>query len=108
MRYERDEFVHHESARAGAAFSGSYRGVGDLFRAEPGSLEAFLVERYCLYTEDGGRVYRAETHHAPWQLQEGEAHIDLNTMAPLPLPDVEPHLLFAPRQDAVIWPLKEI
>src|SRR5207244_2899051 len=37
MRYERDDFVHHESARAGAAFSGSYRGVGDLFQAEPGS-----------------------------------------------------------------------
>jgi uncharacterized protein YqjF (DUF2071 family) len=108
MRYERGEFVQHESARAGAAFSGSYRGVGDLFRAEPGSLEAFLVERYCLYTEDGGRVYRAETHHAPWQLQQGEAHIDLNTMAPLPLPDVAPHVLFAPRQDAVIWPLKEL
>jgi uncharacterized protein len=108
MRYQRDDFVHHESARAGAAFSGSYRGVGDLFQAEPGSLAAFLVERFCLYTEDGGRVYRAETQHAPWQLQEGEAHIDLNTMAPLPLPDVEPHVLFAPRQDAVIWPLKEI
>ena len=108
MRYERNEFVHHESARAGAAFSGSYRGVGDLFHAEPGSLEAFLVERYCLYTEDGGRLYKAETHHAPWHLQEGEARIDLNTMAPLPLPDVEPHVLFAPRQDAVIWPLKEI
>jgi uncharacterized protein YqjF (DUF2071 family) len=108
MRYERDEFVHHESARAGAAFSGSYRGVGELFYAGPGSLEAFLVERYCLYTEDGGRVYRAETHHPPWHLQEGEAHLDLNTMAPLPLPEVEPHVLFAPRQDAVIWPLKEI
>lgn len=108
MRYERDEFVHHESARAGAAFSGSYRGTGDLFHAEPGSLEAFLVERYCLYTEDGGRVYRAETHHAPWHLQDGEAHIDLNTLAPLPLPEEEPHVLFAPRQDAVIWPLKEI
>ena len=108
MRYERGEFVRHESARAGAAFSGSYRGVGDLFHAEPGSLTAFLVERYCLYTEDGGRVYRAETHHMPWQLQEGEAQIDLNTMAPLPLPDVEPHVLFAPRQDAVIWPLREL
>ena len=108
MRYERDDFVHHESARAGAAFSGSYRGVGDLFQAEPGSLEEFLVERYCVYTEDGGRVYRAETHHPPWDLQQGEAHIDLNTMAPLPLPAAEPQVLFSPRQDAVIWPLEEL
>jgi uncharacterized protein len=108
MRYERGDFVQHESARAGAAFSGSYRGGGDLFHAEPGSLEEFLVERYCVYTEDGGRVYRAETHHPPWALQQGEAHIDVNTMAPLPLPAGEPHVLFSPRQDAVIWPLHEI
>ena len=66
MRYERDDdYVHHESARAGAAFSASYRGAGDLFHAEPGSLEEFLIERYCLYTEDGGRAYRAELHHPP-------------------------------------------
>jgi len=109
MRYVRDdEFVHHESARAGAAFSASYRGVGDLFDAEPGSLDEFLTDRYCVYTEDGGRVYRAELHHRRWQLQHGEAHIDLNTMAPLPLPDDEPHVLFSPRQDVVIWPLAEL
>jgi uncharacterized protein len=109
MRYVReDDFVHHESARAGAAFSASYRGVGELFDAEPGSLEEFLTDRYCVYTEDGGRVYRAELHHRRWALQRGEAHVDLNTMAPLPLPKDEPHVLFSPRQDVVIWPLAEL
>jgi hypothetical protein len=29
-------------------------------------------------------------------------------MAPLPLPDTEPHLLFSPRQDVVIWSLDEL
>jgi hypothetical protein len=82
--------------------------VGDLFRAEPGTLEHFLTERYCLYTEDGGRLYRADIHHPPWQLQEAEAVIDLNTMAPVPLPDGEPHLLFSARQDVVIWSLEEV
>jgi hypothetical protein len=101
-------FVQYESARPGAAFSGRYRGVGELFQAEPGTLEHFLTERYCLYTEDGGRLYRADIHHPPWQLQEAEAIIDLNTMAPLVLPDEEPHLLFSARQDAVIWSLEEV
>ena len=100
--------VQYESARAGAAFSGTYRGAGDLFRAEPGSLEAFLTERYCLYTEDGGRAYRAEIHHPPWDLQRGEATVDLNTMAPLALPDEPPHMLFSPRQDVVVWPLEQL
>jgi uncharacterized protein YqjF (DUF2071 family) len=109
MRCERTaDGVHYESARAGATFSGRYRGVGDLFHAEPGSLEAFLTERYCLYTEDGGRLYRAEIHHLPWDLQRGAAQIDLNTMSPLPLPDDEPHALFAPRQDVVVWGLEEL
>jgi uncharacterized protein YqjF (DUF2071 family) len=102
------DHIHYESARAGAAFSGAYRGEGPLFQAEPGSLEEFLVERYCLYTADGGRAYRADIHHLPWDLQRGEARIDLNTMAPVALPDEEPHMLFSPRLDVVVWPLEEI
>jgi uncharacterized protein YqjF (DUF2071 family) len=100
--------VRYESARPGAAFSGSYRGTGDLFRAEPGTLEHFLTERYCLYTENGGRVYRADIHHPPWDLQSGEATIDLNTMSPVGLGDDEPHVLFSPRLDVVVWPLSEL
>ena len=109
MELERhDEWLHVESSRPGGTFCARYRGVGDLFHSEPGSLEWFLVERYCLYTEDGGRLYRAEIHHRPWELQRGEVRIDLNTMAPLALPDVQPHVLFAPRQDTVIWSLLEL
>jgi uncharacterized protein YqjF (DUF2071 family) len=109
MHYDRSgDFVHYESARAGAAFSGRYRGDGPLFHAEWGTLEHFLTERYCLYTEDGGRIYRAEIHHPPWDLQRGEAQIDLNTMAPVSLPDDEPHVLFSPRQDVVVWPLEQL
>jgi uncharacterized protein YqjF (DUF2071 family) len=100
--------VLFESARPGAAFSTRYRGTGDVFNAEPGTLEHFLTERYCLYTADGGRLYRAEIHHPPWRLQRAEATIDLNTMAPVELPDEPPHLLFSARQDVVIWSLVEV
>jgi uncharacterized protein YqjF (DUF2071 family) len=104
----RGDHVHYESGRDGAAFSGSYRGDGALFRAEPGSLDAFLTERYRVYTENGGRVYGADIHHLPWDLQRGEAQIDLNTMAPLSLADTPAHVLFSPRQDTVVWPLREL
>jgi uncharacterized protein YqjF (DUF2071 family) len=103
-----EDGVLYESARPGAAFSARYRGVGDVFNAEPGTLEWFLAERYCLYTADGGRLYRAEIHHPLWQLRRGAAAIDLNTMAPVDLPDDAPHLLYSARQDVVIWPLNEI
>ncbi len=109
MAHLRDgDQVRYESGRPGAAFSGSYRGEGDLFQAEPGTLEHFLTEHYCLYTEDGGRVYRAEIHHPAWDLQRADAVVDLNTMAPLPLPAGAAHALFSPRQDVVVWPLEEI
>lgn len=38
-------------------------------RAEPGTLEFFLVERYCLYTAAGDKIYRCRIHHEPWPLQ---------------------------------------
>jgi len=100
--------VHYEAALAGGAFSGRYRGDGELFHAEAGSLEEFITERYCLYTEDGGRLYRADIHHPRWDLQRGKAVIDLNTMSPLPRLDEGPHVLFSPRQDVVVWPLQEL
>jgi uncharacterized protein YqjF (DUF2071 family) len=109
MRCERSEDgVHYESRRPGARFAASYRGQGDLFHAEPGSLEEFLTERYCLYTEDRGRLQRAQIHHPPWDLQRGEVTIEANTMAPVQLPEDEPHFLFSPRQDVVVWPLEEV
>lgn len=100
-------WVAYESSREGRVFSARYRGAGDLLRVERGSLEEFLAERFCLYTVDGGRVKRAEIHHAPWPLQRGEATIELNTMAPVELPEDKPHLLFSARQDAVLWPLSD-
>lgn len=108
MRSElRRDYLHYETARPGAAFSARYRAEGDRFHAEPGSLDWFLAERYCLYTEDGGRLYRVEIHHPLWDLQRGRVSIDVNTMAPLPLRD-EPHVLCSRRQDVVLWSLDEL
>ena len=34
----------------------------------PGSLEFFLIERYCLYSARGGKLYRVRILHSPWPL----------------------------------------
>jgi uncharacterized protein len=86
-----------------------YRAVGRARQADPGTLDYFLTERYCLYTVGpSGDVYRGEIHHPPWPLQKAEIRLDTNTMPPSGLdpPDVEPVLHFAERQDVVIWPLE--
>jgi uncharacterized protein len=102
------EWVRYRCERAGRAFAAAYRGNGERVDAEPGSLEWFLVERYCLYAARGPRLYRGEIHHRLWDLQRAEARVERNTIAPLPLPDVPPHALYAARQDTVVWPLERV
>jgi hypothetical protein len=102
-----DEILYDCSRHEGKAFSGMYRPDGDVFQAEEGSREHFLTERYCLYAEEKGRMYRADIHHRPWPLQPAAAEIDLNTMPPRGLAvEGEPLLHFSARQDVVIWPLE--
>ena len=43
--------------------------VGDkLPQSQPGSLEFFLTERYCLYSARKDHLYRARIFHRPWPL----------------------------------------
>ena len=69
-------------------------------------IEAFLTERYCLYTVDKGQVLRAYIHHLPWQLQDAEAEFDINTMAQasgIELPDTKPLLHFSRNLEVLVW-----
>jgi uncharacterized protein YqjF (DUF2071 family) len=69
----RDRTIYFASTRthrraAPARFEAAWT-VGDrLGEARPGSLEFFLIERYCLYSARGGILYRARIFHQPWPL----------------------------------------
>jgi uncharacterized protein YqjF (DUF2071 family) len=84
-----------------------YRPIGPVFQAQPGTLEYFLTERYCLYAVDKDfRAHRLEIHHLPWPLQPAEAVIEQNTMAEaagIRLPSMAPLVHFARRQDMVAF-----
>lgn len=77
--------------------------------AEPGSLEHWLTERYCLYSADRrGRLYRAEVHHRMWPLCDAAAEIKDNTVCDahgIALADpYQPALLHCVRRiDVVGW-----
>lgn len=94
-------------AQPGRVFSGAFRATGAQAVSPADSLEFFLVERYCLYAEGGGALWRAEIHHAPWVVAEGEAEIDENAIAPVPLTGT-PLCHVAGRQDVVVWPLRQL
>jgi uncharacterized protein YqjF (DUF2071 family) len=101
------DWVRYTSHRKGAEvnFEGKYRPIGDIYRSQPGSIDEWLTERYCLYTGDAqGRIMRLDIQHRPWPLQPAEAKINVNTMVPaLKLPDEPPLLHYADRIDVLAW-----
>lgn len=87
-------------ADGGGSFRARYHPAGKPAPAAPGTLEYFLVERYCLYAGEGD--LRADIHHPPWPLQPAEGDIEHRGIAPVAL-EGEPICHFAGRQDVVVW-----
>jgi len=108
---ERRERVHYRSIRRNVerriAFQASYWPSSPRFEPEPGTLEHFLTERYCLYSQTAsGTLLRAEIHHQPWPLQHAGAEIAENSMAQEQGISGEGDAVFhfSRRQDVVVWP----
>lgn len=105
----RGDTIHFHSRRSSSTdpvrLRVEYAPTGPVQPALPGTLEHWLVERYCLYSTRGRRLYRGEIHHDPWPLQAGTAQVLANTMTdPLPVPLAgEPRVHFAKRLDVVGW-----
>jgi hypothetical protein len=111
MRRDRGAIVYaSDRVHAGvpaARFRARYAPAGDVFHATPGSLEAWLTDRYCLYAKrTEGPLSRVEIDHAPWPLRAATARFELLEMtrlAGVALPPRDPHLLFVDRIDVVAW-----
>jgi uncharacterized protein len=103
--------IHYRSSRRAAgvpvAFTGSYGPVGEPIESKPGTLEHFLTERYCLYTQaPDGAILRADVHHEPWSLQKAEATIEENSVGEAQGIELRgpPALLhFSRRRDVLVW-----
>ena len=102
----RTEFTARRLERPRADFQATYRVAGDPLSISPGSLDHWLVERYCLYAVRGGPAFRVEIHHMPWVLQPASAELrpdELFTSAGLPAPATPPLLHYSVRQDVLTW-----
>lgn len=92
-----------------AAFAATWTIGEALPYSEPGSLDFFLTERYCLYSEDDGELFRARIHHSQWPLRKATVSSCRSSMIEslgLPSPDAEPLLHYAEEISVDIWPLK--
>src|SRR4029077_6051078 len=62
-----DKVLYSSSRRrANAEFRGRYGPSAPVKLRQPGTIERWLTERYCLYTVHHWDVYRGEIHHVPW------------------------------------------
>lgn len=108
--------VSYRSSRVshpeGIEFVADYEPTSEPYRANAGTLEHWLTERYCLYAQTPrGEILRAEIHHAPWPLQHAKAAIERNDL-------LQPHglsvsgppslLHFSRRLDVVVWSPRRI
>lgn len=96
---------------APAEFEARWDVGGDQPEAEPGTLDFFLTERYCLYAADGGKLYRARIHHKPWPLHDAKLRSYRSTMvdaAGLGHPEGEPLVHHGGPVDVAVWPLEEV
>jgi len=115
IRFRLDDTVKLDSIRlpvsdASAKLHVSYRPENDVFFAEPGTLEHWFTERYCLWTKRGNGLYRADIHHTKWELQRASAEIMHDNLVPMvgqnPLQS-QPLLHYNAFKKAFFWPLKQ-
>ena len=106
---ESDAGIDYDSRRrdGAARFRGRYRPTSEIYRAQAGSLDHWLTERYCLYAmAKRGELRRTEIHHSAWPLQRAELALFENTMLEphgIALPDGSPICHFARRLDVIVW-----
>jgi uncharacterized protein len=101
--------THHKAAEA--TLRCRYRGIGEEFQAKPGTLEHFLLERYCLYAANQrGAIFVGEIHHPAWKLKVAEAEFADQSMTGQLAGALagNPLLHFSELQSVVAWEPKRI
>jgi hypothetical protein len=103
----RSSRLHGPAAIEGSAkFEVEYAPEGEPRLARRGSLDEFLVERYCVYSLNRRRLYRTEVHHQPWPLQPVRVKIRANSLAEpfgLELPIVPDVCHFSRSLKMLVW-----
>ena len=100
-----------DTSGAPAEFEATWETGAERGAAEPGTLDFFLVERYCLYTADGDKLFRVRINHRPWPLREARVRSHRSSMmeaAGLSKSGGEPLIHHGGPVDVEVWPLEEV
>jgi len=105
--FDSSQFQNLPQARLEASWK-----IGDpLPPSQPGEIEFFLTERYCLYSYRRGRLYRSRIFHDSWPLRAASVDSCKSTMIEslgIAQPEGEPLLHYAESIAVDIWPLQRV
>jgi uncharacterized protein YqjF (DUF2071 family) len=90
-----DDLRTYQCNRGGLRSHVEFRQPSQLRKAEPETLEHFLLERYLLFVRRSGQIYLGEVHHSPYAFSECDLiHLDdaLIAASGLALPRAKPDL----------------
>lgn len=99
------------SSGADAVFRAAWTVGDELPKAQPGTREFFLTERYCLYAESDGDIYRTRIYHEPWPLHEAtlkSVETNLFEVNRLPVPKTPPIVHYGEHVSVDIWYLEPV
>lgn len=111
---KKGQTYYYESIRKGnttITSKGMYTPLLDECIPKEGTLDHWLLERYCLYsTNSQTNLYCGEIHHRPWTLQKVKVEIMKNTLFTsfnMDL-DIEPIYHFSKGIDTLFWNIKRV
>jgi uncharacterized protein len=110
QREQRIDYTLTRTDSPPAAFNSTWEIGEALTPASPDSLEFFLTERYCLFSEHNNSIYQSNIHHPQWPLRGATLNSYSSTMIQsldLSQPHGDPLLHYAEEIHVEIWPLKK-
>ena len=115
-RHQQGETIAYRSLRRGTGeglFEARYTPQESLGPSAPGTFAHFLLERYLLYVDKGGILYRGQVHHRPYPAHAVQVHAleeELLKAAGLPSPQGPPEVAhFSPGVEVEVfgpWPIR--
>jgi uncharacterized protein YqjF (DUF2071 family) len=106
------ERLHGPKAGASAAqLRAVYNAVSEPAIPRAGTLEQFLIDRYCLYTRSKNSLYRIENHHLPFMLQRAQVALEANTLCEplgLTLPANPDAVFYVRNLRLLVWPAEKL
>ena len=105
------KFRANRADGANAGFKAAWTIGDELPNSQPGTRDFFLTERYCLYAESDGDIYRARIFHQPYPLRKAtlkSLETNLFEINRLPVPKTPPLVHFATEVNVDIWYLQSV